>query len=127
MIEKQVCSIDLAKRLDDLGVKKKSLFVWEYYNDGCYGIKFIPYALAKPLPEGCNQYSAFTVRDLGVLLPAKLQRHLSCVKLDNFWEIAYGLNEKIFADKNEADARAKMLIHLIENNLTTIEEINNGR
>ncbi len=125
MIEKQVCSLELAKRLYEIGVKKESLFVWDDWGDGRSTLTFFPYSPGRGwLTENITRYSAFTVGELGEMLPAKLQRHLSCVKLDNIWEIAYGLNEKIFADQNEADARAKMLIHLIENKLINVEEIN---
>ncbi len=63
-IEQQVTNLSISKRLKDLNVKQDSLFVWEYFDDRCYGVKFIPYALAKPLPLECEQYSAFTSSEL---------------------------------------------------------------
>jgi hypothetical protein len=121
----QVCSLELAKRLKELGVKQDSLFVYEYFNDTCYAPKFIPFAIAKPLPYGCKQYSAFNVAELGQLLPDFISTkdneigYIKTQKKDEEWKIYVHMVTKIiiYFDKNEANARAKMLIHLLENGL----------
>jgi hypothetical protein len=151
-LEEQVVSLELAKKLKELGVEQNSYFVWEYYNDSCYAVKFIPFALVKPLPGGCEQYSAFTVAELGEMLPKsisiktedaveKIFSHFR-LKIKHFtileklipvgvwsidyicdttsqernWSFSSMLSKPIF-DKKEADARAKMVIYLIENKL----------
>lgn len=138
----QVCSLELAKKLKDLGVKQDSLFVYEYFNDTCYAPKFIPFAIAKPLPNGCKQYSAFTVSELLELLPAMIDAkidepfnyfwltinkrqvkniqyiinyHCDTIAMDRFPLLPnYFLKNNIY-DEKLADCCAKMLIHLIEN------------
>jgi len=69
-IENQVVSLELAKKLKELGIKQESIFVWEYYDEQCYGVKYIPYAV---VPDSFNKfqlYSAFNVAELMGLLPA---------------------------------------------------------
>lgn len=119
----QLCSPDLAKKLKELGAKQESSFYWDEMLDP-FKPRIIPLitehdkAIFKivssdPLPP--HFYSAFTVDELGQLLPAKVHNiHLSCVKLTGVWEIAYGFKTMI-GDKSEVNARAKMLINLIEN------------
>ena len=58
-LEQHVCSLDLAKRLKELGVKQESLFWWGEIT------KEVHYCKAgKPL-----HISAFTVAELGEMLP----------------------------------------------------------
>lgn len=68
-IEDQVCSLELAKRLKELGVKQESLFT--YFNidgEGKYHIYF-----CECLPEegeyAGKPIAAFTVAELGEMLP----------------------------------------------------------
>ena len=64
-LEKQVCSLELAKRLRELGVKQESLFWWMYfeptpakYHDGEYKIRY-------GKGNSCWEHiSAFTVAEL---------------------------------------------------------------
>lgn len=138
-LEQQVCSFDLAKRLKELNVKQNSLFVWEYYDDQCHSVKFIPYAI---VPDECNKFSlfsAFTVAELGDMLPSRLNTEpdylLETFKIINGWIIKYKnypnkllssfverethAHFKMLIYLGEADARAKMLIYLIEQNLVS--------
>jgi hypothetical protein len=136
-IHEQVCSIDNAKRLRELGVKQEGLYRWieiehcmkfneetqkyecietrTFLNDGWYNYQ----------PEIIiDKWVAFTVAELGELLPnilSSLSPCLTCIKLHEVWEVAYGLNNKIFGSHKEADARAMMLIHLLENKLIEIK------
>jgi len=68
-LENEVISLELAKKLLTLGVKQKSFFVWEYYDDKCYGVKFIPYAVVPDQMNNFKLYSAFTAGELMELLP----------------------------------------------------------
>lgn len=96
-LENQVCSLELSRRLKQLGVKQDSLF---YHLIG--GITSRIEAL--PL-MGEDWYSAFTVAELGEILPTMI--------VDDKRDIYI----QYFKSETEADARAKLLIFLIENNL----------
>jgi hypothetical protein len=129
-LKDQVCNLELAKKLKTLGVKQESIFVWEYYDGQCYAVKFIAYAI---VPDNFNKfqlYSAFTVAELGKLLPGLIKRDgirfyitMDCDK--NIFYEDMTRTKQIYAsfdDDNEADCRAKMLLYLIENNLIEIEK-----
>lgn len=129
-IESQVCSLELAIRLKELGVKQDSLVDWlnipDIYHyklnedgtlfrnkEGQTVIDRIAYnirlgnSFAFDIDKD-NCWSAFTVAELGEMLQ---------------WEKLYIFNvpEKLlkYVDgrNTEADARAKMLIYLLENKL----------
>jgi hypothetical protein len=91
---------------------------------------------AEDWSDDVDSWSAFTVAELGEMLPEEINKPLSSgrVRAANHWlsfgkyygrhRCSYiagkhtsGLNE--WAD-TEADARAKMLIYLIENKLVTV-------
>jgi len=113
-IENQVCSLELAKKLLTLGVKQNSLFYWDWHSDTCYAVKFVPYSC-----PGIERYSAFTVAELGEMLSFGI---ISVKRTLEFFYCGEGLDvEDVgFDERTEADARAKMLIYLIENNLMEI-------
>lgn len=139
-LESQVCSLELAKKLKELGVKQKSVFYWT--RDSLYGWQL---KREGELFEGsewehfeCDgDVFAFTVAELGEMLPARINGfELRIEKRDLFppgekvgieWEVAYyelGYEDELRFDKQaadtEADARAKMLIYLIENKIMTV-------
>jgi hypothetical protein len=106
-LEDQVCSLELAKRLKELGVKQESLFYWV----SIQGKYFIQYAIFVDSEyQSQLTYSAFTVAELGEGLPEKVL----------FNEVMGDKRLSDFYDGNEADARAKMRIYLIENGLVKI-------
>lgn len=168
-LENQVCSLELAKKLKELGVKQKSLFCWVYQDDiERYELVYMP---------GHHWVSAFTASELGDMLPKDISsevlnerfpfeksreeakddddmlqaeeniiddlrsvfnelyepenyidgfgcgirlnygqgRNLYYFLNDDEWECSYQVFQ-IKAD-TEADARAKCLIYLIENDL----------
>lgn len=133
-LESQVCSLDLAKRLKELGVKQESLFHHvSYLNLGVeerdiYSDEKVTSA-GKDGWQLTSIYSAFTVAELGEMLPEQIY-------VNNIWYfsrqfirkgsvrgyiIQYASNAgTIFGNQNEnteADARAKMLVYLLENHL----------
>ena len=75
----QICSLELAKKLKELGVKQESLFWYTIYVDQTYDIhyqfdsKYIPPA----------HYAAFTVAELGEMLPvfSRAYNELSIINL----------------------------------------------
>jgi hypothetical protein len=111
-LEQQVCSLDLAKRLKELGVKQESLFYWS--DDVIYIHK---------RRDAKDWYSAFTVAELGEMLPDYIYSQKRFLQSDD-WCIYTAGEPKDFPDgkemihgNTESDARAKMLVYLIENNL----------
>jgi hypothetical protein len=119
-LEDQVCSLELAKRLKDLGVKQESLHEWTFDQhiwelDGPRPSDIFPEAFC----------SAFTVAELGEMLPILVRgKVVKFHKLgaDPTWIVEYlpvtNDDEKYHTEAlSEADARAKMLIYLLENKL----------
>lgn len=139
--ENQVSSFEPSKKLKELGVRKKSILAWNPDTK-----KLTSGYLGVPQPKDHNKFenriSAFTVAELGEMLPAKINylsyftikqkfiTHIHAKPEDYFFNYKgkYDTNQasgesKISSilvgsqSKTEADARAKMLIYLIENNL----------
>lgn len=127
-LEKQVCDLELAKRIKELGVEQESLWYWIKHKPDFYENN--PWFKGKPKPEikpflgqrivvpeyyYDSVYSAFTVAELGKILP----KYYKTIKKEAMWS-AYdkydaGVLETI--SNTEANARAKMLIYLLENDL----------
>lgn len=121
-LENQVCSLDLAKRLRELGVKQESYFYWmEYGNPHLLPGKDSSIFYEKTWRK---RVSAFTVAELGEMLPieyiSQRRPHGSIDSGEYAWGCGrYGTD---FAEvvETEVDARAKMLIYLIENKVITV-------
>jgi len=168
-LENQVTSLELSKKLKELGVKQESLFYWESYylpittsrHNTLISSKDIgakePVERRGFLVSKLIRYSAFTVAELGEMLPASLKmkmkewRELNLLpkqkirKYDgdnnkmyfqlimskseykktpwSFYymeDITHGAcinNSSENTANTEANARAKMVIYLKENNL----------
>lgn len=140
-LEMQVCSLELAKRLNELGIRQESLF-WhcQYKKENHHS--FIEYG--KPLKRyvtaagtGLHEdydfdyYSAFTVSELLDQLPPEIyfqgipcRLHITKAVTELGWYIQY---KKIYGDRSFIaitkfyeslpDALATMLIFLINGNL----------
>lgn len=116
-LEEQVISLELAKKLKDAGVKQESYFYWHL-------AKFSEAKASVPdmwiitelrgrrnlLPDEC---SAFTVAELGILLPMDRICTNKNKQFAIWFESASPITESIITGETEADARAKMLIHLL--------------
>lgn len=115
-LELQVCSLPLAQRLQEFGVKQESLFKWERScSNGLEGWNVIYAPKAKE-----HVFAAFTVAELGEIMSSVRYRS-GCTANGDF--IAYIHDNNDFhgrREDTEADARAKMLIYLLENNLSEI-------
>lgn len=144
LLEDQVCSLELAKKLKKLEVKQDSYFMWysfenplqnifeeDHVPDNHWNLNFT---------ERCSKYgadwtlSAFTVAELGEMLPVKIgDEYLTthrCIR--NGWWIFYSSEDNddhsfnsFWDASSEVNIRARMLIYLIENNLVKVEDINN--
>jgi hypothetical protein len=112
-LEQQVCSLELAKRLKELGVKQDGVTYFmdgELYFPGNLGV------LKKRTDR--EVIAAFTVAELGEMFPQNFGTRYD----GQGWSV-YDGNGKYVAGMSadtEADARATMLIYLIENKLITL-------
>jgi hypothetical protein len=120
-LEDQVVSIELAKRLKELGIKQCGYFtiIHEPYYDISYNI----FESCKCVidPERCA--SAFTVAELLEMMPFPL----SCIEFGNGyqWVANKSTGNKLSSlsslSKSAADCLAKVIIYLIENDLVSKE------
>jgi hypothetical protein len=147
-LSQQVTSLELSKRLDELGVKQESLFYWINLDNDTFiwapGTEIIMGA------DNCEIYdeiefkhSAFTASELLDLLPSHINTWLTTNI--NTWGLAIDANsivtsegiEKLFSvtyaaydkklfneysDLNICNALATTIIHLIENKLLEINK-----
>jgi len=151
-LEKQVTSLELSKRLRELGAKQESYFMW--HRNKLRNLVYLSESFEITKPEECERVaSAFTVAELGELLPGTIEtenaayanpEHPNKGMRDGYYVLSCGRSDPKstvryfdvdYADKSiprdvlrlhtemadtEADARAKMLIYLLENNLITL-------
>lgn len=122
-IESHVTSLELSNRLKELGVSQESYAHWVKL-PSCDPFLTIH----REDPIGDEYTSAFLASELGEMLPeaclleGTTQVVLHCSKYSGGWRVSYQSNK--FRGKRavnvaqhgntEADARAKLLIHLIE-------------
>lgn len=125
-LEDQCCTLQQAKRLKELGIEQISYFIW-----GERGVITEGWSV-----EGYEDtfYAAYNVAELGLMLPKSLPLndghhwafyHRHCWKGESVGYSAYGrpsIEQDWFV--TEAEARATMIIGLLENALVTAEEIN---
>ena len=128
-LEDQVASLELCKRLKNWGVRQESAFYWccadqkdnrwvllgsgrEYYEKGG------SWSVDDFFPE--SRCAAFNVAELGEMLSVGTLKIYS-LKFDSgagrYWKAERNSitdGDKICIGNTEADARAKMLIYLIE-------------
>ena len=125
-LEKQVCSLKLAKRLKELGVKQNGRYIWWLPTLG--GDDECETRLSRgcgTIRRKCSDWiSAFTVAELGEMLPDKCPQHGGSLNIRRGfgkWLVGYGEHQEfdgchVEGEDNEADARAKCLVYLLENN-----------
>lgn len=119
-LEDQLCSLELAKKLKELGVKQDSLF--------CWGTEFDLEFLPTEIRNENVVVAAFTSSELGEMLPDSLESNTAsyCTKQliyqkskgihgIGYWKGDHQQAYPSFNDTTEANCRAKMLIWLIEN------------
>ena len=128
-LENQVCSLEHAKKLKELGVKQESL--WQWIQKHTIGKEYVlipnktdaEYVLISPPDVYGDWYSAFTVAELGEMLPDSLESNgftylLTINHWDNSkWNISYDSDGELLYHSDDSifsNAMAKMLIWLIE-------------
>lgn len=145
----QVCSVEQSIILKDLGVAQKSLFGWIIPPDNgsllrSFGFfeehQLILADTVMFLGNGKNSWCAYSVSELGVMLPDDnvpydstnqyrpfKQYHImndqSNWKYHNIY-IDYKQDTKVLNALTEAQARATMLIDLIKFHHITVEDVN---
>ena len=131
-LENQVTNLELSKKLERLGVKQESVWYWVRFDHGNKKVK--DWALLER--KNCfneedtlhiDYVSAFTVAELGEMLPDGVKMLKNCCSQESHkWtvsrfqprpNIVFDTHRIEFEAETEADARAKMLIYLIENKL----------
>ena len=118
-LEQQVTSLKLSQKLKELGVKQESLYWWNedkklYLRFDKAMVSVEQQVLMKKSVFGDSDwYSAFTVAELGEMLPEHMR---SWKDSDGYWDCDTE-PKLISGNDTEANARAKMLIYLIENQL----------
>lgn len=124
-LEEQVASLELSKKLKELGYKQEGLFWWYDLGQTSPILLYINYG-QKPIKTLHEKFVAPTVAELGEWLPND-SRELA-IDMDKgddaFWVTAYRTdNERaerydihmVGGEDTEADARAKMVLWLADN------------
>ncbi len=138
---KQITSFVISKRLKELGVDQRSQFKWW---KGAGEARLMPSDWSqfnmepKPMYDTADVkecFSSFTVAELGEMLPARVKKEgewymLECMKHAK-WEVKYvtyrnGIGfvlngHGVIQHGEEAEARGRMLVYLLENNLIQYE------
>lgn len=119
-LQQQVTSLQLSQRLNELGVKQESYFYW-YRGEVSRGNQL--FGTDVKLTRGEPPVSAFTVTELGEMLPKRL--NVKVVNLpsktdDDKWFFTVPDTNHAEMSDTEADARCLMLIYLIEQKIITI-------
>lgn len=119
-LEQQVVSLEVAKKLKELGVKQESYFSWDLRDNTLWRTdSFGKFEL---------QVCTFTVAELGEILPDAIASWKytdadddeddidiwTCIK---YLKHEHSKYEHLVNAPTEADCRAKMLIYLLENKL----------
>jgi hypothetical protein len=129
-LEQQVCSLELAQKLKELGVKQECSEYDAYWvNPGGRGWKlfFLETQEDPPTQTPYEWCRAFTVAELGEMLPFEIATDESrklghCgMSMQNGKWLAWWFGDGYSLEATtEADARVKMLIYLLENTLITL-------
>jgi len=143
-LKNQVCTLEQSEKLQELGIECASIFVHHSWLDEDVNKWQSRVMLqSEPLHEDMKyaladgRLPAFTVAELGVMLPSEwlnpLDQHDT--KTENIigcWKTPKGMfryrmdedDNECSKPMNEAQARAAMLIYLLENNYVTAAECN---
>jgi len=121
-LEQQVTNLELSKRMKELGFKQESLFKWHSKIDE-KGDRCHTELVYLPTPTMEQDYSAYTVAELGEMLQSRYEPLSSSMKGSTVpvyigGEYGWYVNgELTIRGDTEADARAKCLIWLAEHDM----------
>ena len=121
-LKNQTCGLELSVKLKKLGVNQLSLF---YHDTRLKKIAWWEDIQMAPIDSKDRYISAFTVAELGNMMPCSIKVkdeifRLTIWRNEKNWSVFYGGENYCVHDiieDTEADARAKMLIYLIEEKL----------
>lgn len=143
-LEQQVINLEIAKKLKQLNVKQESLYYWEKdcseSDSRNMTSKQLEWCLSAEAWHdsltgewgNCHElkdtehYSAFTVAELGDMLPQHTSTTRGAKKWSCRWWTGSVMRTEVatkgFVNESdtEAEARGKMLIYLLENKLITL-------
>jgi hypothetical protein len=128
-LQSQVCTLEQAKRLKELGISQES-YLYHYFFDNVPRNVSGVWRLHHEYYGRFEHYSAFNVAELGVMLPNELDlsngNYFFTKKglLHTYEEVTGVILKEWQGTELEAIRRAEILIDLLENNLTTPEEVN---
>lgn len=129
-LEQQCTNLEISKKLKTLGVKQESYFWWELQHENVLSTgsvlrvpsKIVDVHYYNGTSPKTDFVSALTVAELGEMLPEEVKLNGRCDwwsnKTGGLWACRYRYYAS--ADQvadTEADARGKMLIYLLKNNL----------
>lgn len=129
-LETQVVSLKLSQKLKALGVKQESLFLWTTNTspETLWSLDRFEEKFGNP-GEGHDEFSAFTAAELGEMLPDEKTNKVRTMRIFGTWFCeVYDYNTPHAAlticahrevHENEVEARAGMVVFLIENGLIT--------
>lgn len=129
-LEDQVCTVPQAARLKALGISQKALF---YHHPLFGGPAFGERVITTPgsLTMVCNDkefaFAAFTVAELGIMLPPGYDTMRTTDHPVDIWRGYDKEGKDVFKGLKgitEADVRAQMVIYLLENEDITAKEVN---
>lgn len=122
-LEQQVTSFELSSRLKQLNVKQESLFVWTTHTkpETLWSLDRFEEKFGN-MGEAYDDFSAFTVAELLNILPAStslLKRtDLPTKTIPRYYAETFEFHtDPNLYDNNPANALAKLLILLLENNI----------
>ena len=119
----QVCTLEQAKKLKELGVSGHSVF---FHIPTDTILKSIITTEPDGIHIGRKHYAAFTVAELGHMLPSLyVSGWFGESPADFNWMVwPNGVSANIEEGETEAQARASMVIRLLERHEITAEQIN---
>lgn len=118
-LQRQVCTLEQAIRLKELGCEQNAYFAWKHPL-GEWKI----YRRTETHREEFENISAYTVAELGVMLVCHQGSYgkgydiLTEIdvqpRIEQGWDWWYSINANVYAFPTEAQARAALLIHVLE-------------
>jgi len=122
-LENQVCTAQQSLQLVALGIENKSLFYYHTKLDRPH-IGTTVFSGKQICNDKQNTTPAFTVAELGVMLPAYEESHKASDE-KGYWYCGHVEGEDDWTcDDYQAKVMAKRLIQLLESGRTTPDEVN---
>lgn len=126
MNEKYVTSLEISKQMKEAGIVQSSEFYWvRKIKDGEFVLQ--DHYIDRIIP--CEVYSAFTSGEMGEMLPGNIDGMYFVTQWGFLHNICYCTafkdEKKVieFDGQTEAECRAEMLLHLIQNGFINIKDI----